>query len=114
LVVTNDVVLNLRPWHVQIVEASPHDFFWGAGFDGSGANQLGRLLMQLRAELMQAPVQDAARQNGTASQAISGSAANQRRAMAASRAVAAPWQGLNWPAPAAHVSHGFAARQNHM
>ena len=100
------------PWRVQIVEASPHDFFWGAGFDGSGANQLGRLLMQLRAELMQAPVQDTARQNGAVSQIVTGSAANQRRAMAASRAVAGPWQGLSWPAPATRVSHGFAARQN--
>ena len=99
-------------WHVQIVEASPHDFFWGAGFDGSGANQLGRLLMRLRTELMQAVMQDTARQNDTASQIVTGSAANQRRAMAASRAVAGPWQGLCWPAPAARVSHGFAARQN--
>ncbi len=100
---------------VQIVEASPHDFFWGAGFDGSGANRLGRLLMRLRAELLQAAAQDTARRNG-ASPVVAGSSASQRRALAASRAVAGPWQGLSWPArptpqlPA--VSHGFAARQH--
>lgn len=35
----------------ELVEASPNDLFWGTGFDGSGRNQLGKLLMQLRAEL---------------------------------------------------------------
>ncbi len=34
-----------------LVEASPHDYFWGRGVDGSGANHLGLLLMQLREEL---------------------------------------------------------------
>ena len=67
--------------------------------------------MRLRGELMQAAAQDTARQNGAASQIAAGSAANQKRAMAASRAVGGPWQGLSWPAPAARVSHGFAARQ---
>ena len=100
---------------LQIVETSPHDFFWGSGFDGSGANQLGRLLMRLRAELLQAAPQDAVRLNG-ASQIVAGGGASQRRALAASRAVAGPWQGLCWPTrpipqlPA--VSHGFAARQH--
>ena len=35
----------------QLVEASPHDYFWGRGVDGSGANHLGMLLMRLRDEL---------------------------------------------------------------
>ncbi|KAL3838545.1 hypothetical protein ACJIZ3_023136 [Penstemon smallii] len=34
-----------------LVEASPHDLFWGGGRDGEGLNYLGRLLMQLRSEL---------------------------------------------------------------
>jgi ribA/ribD-fused uncharacterized protein len=37
-----------------LVEASPFDYFWGAGQDGSGLNRLGRLLEQLRAELRSA------------------------------------------------------------
>lgn len=35
-----------------LVEASPHDLFWGGGRDGEGLNYLGRLLMQLRAEFL--------------------------------------------------------------
>lgn len=35
-----------------IIEASPHDFFWGCGFDGSGRNQLGELLLSIREELI--------------------------------------------------------------
>lgn len=35
-----------------LVEASPHDLFWGGGRDGEGLNYLGRLLMQLRSELL--------------------------------------------------------------
>lgn len=35
----------------ELVEASPHDYFWGAGLDGSGANTLGALLGEVRAEL---------------------------------------------------------------
>lgn len=38
---------------LELVESSPHDFFWGRGYDGSGANMLGKLLMQVRAELLQ-------------------------------------------------------------
>ena len=34
-----------------LVEASPHDYFWGRGVDGSGANHLGAALMRLRDEL---------------------------------------------------------------
>ena len=36
---------------LDLVEASPHDFFWGAGWDGSGQNMLGRLLSRVRSEL---------------------------------------------------------------
>ncbi|GAB2287143.1 hypothetical protein Dimus_021529 [Dionaea muscipula] len=35
-----------------LVEASPHDLFWGGGRDGEGLNYLGRLLMKLRSELL--------------------------------------------------------------
>lgn len=35
-----------------LVEASPHDLFWGGGREGEGLNYLGRLLMQLRAEIL--------------------------------------------------------------
>lgn len=34
-----------------LVEASPYDSFWGAGRDGRGQNHLGKLLMELRADL---------------------------------------------------------------
>lgn len=34
-----------------LIEASPFDYFWGTGQDGSGLNRLGCLLQQLRAEL---------------------------------------------------------------
>lgn len=34
-----------------LVEASPHDKYWGCGSDGHGRNRLGVLLMELRAEL---------------------------------------------------------------
>lgn len=33
-----------------IVETAPHDYFWGQGFDGSGHNMLGKLLMKVRDE----------------------------------------------------------------
>ncbi|XP_006648632.1 riboflavin biosynthesis protein PYRR, chloroplastic [Oryza brachyantha] len=35
-----------------LVEASPHDLFWGGGREGEGMNYLGRLLMQLRSEIL--------------------------------------------------------------
>ncbi|XP_020578701.1 riboflavin biosynthesis protein PYRR, chloroplastic [Phalaenopsis equestris] len=35
-----------------LVEASPHDLFWGGGRDGEGLNYLGRLLMKLRSEIL--------------------------------------------------------------
>ncbi|XP_039118669.1 riboflavin biosynthesis protein PYRR, chloroplastic isoform X6 [Dioscorea cayenensis subsp. rotundata] len=36
-----------------LVEASPHDLFWGGGREGEGLNYLGRLLMKLRSEIME-------------------------------------------------------------
>ncbi|KAK9807042.1 hypothetical protein WJX72_011769 [[Myrmecia] bisecta] len=36
----------------DLVESSPHDFFWGKGVDGTGSNHLGQLLMRLRSELL--------------------------------------------------------------
>ncbi|CAL1382963.1 unnamed protein product [Linum trigynum] len=35
-----------------LVEASPHDLFWGGGREGEGLNYLGRLLMRLRSEFL--------------------------------------------------------------
>ncbi len=35
----------------KIVEHTPHDHFWADGGDGSGANWLGRILMEAREEL---------------------------------------------------------------
>ncbi|TKY65346.1 Riboflavin biosynthesis protein PYRR [Spatholobus suberectus] len=35
-----------------LVEASPHDLFWGGGREGEGLNYLGRLLMKLRLEFL--------------------------------------------------------------
>lgn len=35
-----------------VAEASPSDHFWGSGVDGSGCNHLGRLLAEVRAELL--------------------------------------------------------------
>ncbi|WP_110987649.1 NADAR family protein [Acaryochloris thomasi] len=34
-----------------IVEDSPRDAYWGCGLDGTGQNQLGKVLMQVRQEL---------------------------------------------------------------
>ena len=39
-----------------IAEASPSDHFWGSGVDGSGCNHLGRLLAEVRAELLLPPL----------------------------------------------------------
>jgi len=36
-----------------LVEASPHDLFWGGGREGEGLNYLGRLLMKLRSEILE-------------------------------------------------------------
>lgn len=35
--------------NVDLVEDSKKDFFWGRGWDGSGKNMLGNLLMEIRA-----------------------------------------------------------------
>mmetsp|Transcript_2218 Transcript_2218/g.7942 ORF Transcript_2218/g.7942 Transcript_2218/m.7942 type:complete len:720 (+) Transcript_2218:195-2354(+) len=35
-----------------LIEASPHDRFWGIGFDGMGENALGKILMELRGFLV--------------------------------------------------------------
>lgn len=37
----------------EIVENSPHDFYWGCGKDGTGTNQLGKILMEVRDRLRQ-------------------------------------------------------------
>lgn len=42
-----------RTGNAQLVEASPKDAFWGHGPDGKGKNMLGKLLMELRAELQE-------------------------------------------------------------
>lgn len=39
----------------QIVEASPVDFYWGCGGDGTGLNRLGKILMEVRDALRAAP-----------------------------------------------------------
>lgn len=36
----------------EIIEASPIDYYWGEGKDGSGKNMLGKLLMQIREDLI--------------------------------------------------------------
>jgi ribA/ribD-fused uncharacterized protein len=35
----------------ELIEASPFDYYWGAGKSGTGKNRLGKLLMQVRDEL---------------------------------------------------------------
>ncbi|MEO0948705.1 MAG: NADAR family protein [Cyanobacteria bacterium J06641_5] len=35
----------------ELVENSPRDYFWGCGKDGSGSNELGKMLMQVRQKL---------------------------------------------------------------
>lgn len=35
----------------QLIEAAPHDYFWGEGRDRTGRNMLGQMLMQLRKNL---------------------------------------------------------------
>ena len=37
---------------LDLVEAAPHDFFWGRGIDNSGSNHLGALLMKVRSQLL--------------------------------------------------------------
>ncbi len=40
-----------------LVENSPRDYYWGCGQDGTGENQLGKMLMRLRTYLRQKPLQ---------------------------------------------------------
>jgi len=35
----------------EIIEHAPGDYYWGCGADGSGKNMLGKILMEVRAEL---------------------------------------------------------------
>jgi diaminohydroxyphosphoribosylaminopyrimidine deaminase/5-amino-6-(5-phosphoribosylamino)uracil reductase len=35
-----------------LAESSPHDYYWGRGYDGSGNNMLGRLLVEVREEMV--------------------------------------------------------------
>jgi len=35
----------------ELIEAAPHDYFWGCGKTGSGQNWLGKVLMEVREEL---------------------------------------------------------------
>ena len=37
--------------HAKLLETSPNDYFWGIGYDFTGKNILGELLMQIREEL---------------------------------------------------------------
>jgi ribA/ribD-fused uncharacterized protein len=37
----------------ELVENSPDDYYWGRGSDGTGANNLGRILMEVRSLLRQ-------------------------------------------------------------
>lgn len=37
---------------LDLVEAAPHDFFWGRGIDNSGSNHLGVLLGRVREQLL--------------------------------------------------------------
>jgi N-glycosidase YbiA len=52
-------VILLKTGTQEIVEDSPVDYFWGGGADLSGANHLGRILMEIRAELRQTVPQTA-------------------------------------------------------
>ncbi|MBN1430158.1 MAG: NADAR family protein [Anaerolineae bacterium] len=35
----------------EIIENAPNDYYWGCGANGSGQNKLGKILMEIRAEL---------------------------------------------------------------
>lgn len=41
-----------------IVENSPTDYYWGCGWDGTGANELGRILMRVRQKIRQDSLKD--------------------------------------------------------
>lgn len=44
--------LLLSTEHAEIVENAPMDAYWGIGTDGNGLNKLGKILMQVRQELL--------------------------------------------------------------
>jgi ribA/ribD-fused uncharacterized protein len=35
----------------ELIENAPGDYYWGCGADGSGKNMLGKILMEVRAEM---------------------------------------------------------------
>ncbi len=45
--------LLLQTGDAKLVEHTTNDDFWGDGGDGSGSNMLGRILIEVRAELLQ-------------------------------------------------------------
>jgi ribA/ribD-fused uncharacterized protein len=45
--------LLLNTGQEEIVENAPGDYYWGCGADGSGQNQLGKTLMEVRSMLAQ-------------------------------------------------------------
>ena len=47
----------------KLIEHSPHDSFWGDGGDGSGRNELGKLLMDIRTVLQSRPMKNWEEQN---------------------------------------------------
>ena len=53
-----------------LVEASPNDFFWGRGVDGSGTNHLGVLLMRVRAQLQHQQQRDSMPRQGDSVPAV--------------------------------------------
>lgn len=42
----------IKTGNKHIVENSPWDTFWGCGKDGSGNNQMGKILMKIRDEIL--------------------------------------------------------------
>lgn len=59
----------------ELVEASPNDYFWGAGYERTGQNKLGQLLMQVRDELLQEISTSACESTWQVDGALQGSAA---------------------------------------
>lgn len=43
----------LRTSQEEIIENSPVDYYWGCGQDGTGSNQLGKIWMRLRKEVIE-------------------------------------------------------------
>lgn len=41
----------LNTGDAELVENAPGDYYWGSGQDGTGQNKLGKILMQIRAQL---------------------------------------------------------------